>query len=150
MVIYNQTGATLSRGIGPDPLQEDARAQTGLRQKLQVDCGPCEPREEAADVDLAALQNGEPLADYRHIALVEVTKRPRGRFTGDNPMNQGSRIAPLLNRHLRDNRQRFTILIQRGSIADDKDFRMPSDSEVWLDAYPPGAICTNVQPFASG
>src|ERR1700730_3910110 len=104
MVIYNQPGAPLSRGIGPDPLQEDARAQTGLREKMQVEWGPCEPSEAAADVDLAALQNGEPLADHCHIALVEVTKRPRGRFTGDNPMNQGSRITPLLNRHLGDTR----------------------------------------------
>jgi len=40
--------------------------------------GPCEPRDRAAYMDLAALQNGETLADYRHGALIEVTKRPGG------------------------------------------------------------------------
>ena len=64
--------------------------------------GPGEPCEEPAEVDFAALQNGEALADYGHVALVEVAKRPRPRFARDHPVNQVSRIASLLNRYLCD------------------------------------------------
>ena len=66
--------------------------------------GPREPREEAAYVDLAALQNGKTFADYGHVSLVEVAKWPGARFTGDKPVNQVSGIASLLNSNLRHTR----------------------------------------------
>ena len=49
--------------------------------------GPRDPREEAAYVELAALQDGETLADYGHVPLVELAKRYGNRFTSDAPVN---------------------------------------------------------------
>jgi len=38
-------------------------------------------------VELAALQDGETLADYGHVPLVELAKRYGNRFTSDAPVN---------------------------------------------------------------
>ena len=61
MVIHNEPRPPLPRDIGPDPLQEHAYAQTGLRQELEMHRGPGEPCEEPTEMDFAALQNGEAL-----------------------------------------------------------------------------------------
>src|SRR5438105_2979898 len=129
MMIHNEPGPALSRHIGPNPLHEDANAKTGLRQELQMDSRPSEARQESADVDLAALENGKTLTDHRHVALIEVTKWRRRGFAGNTPVNQLARIPPLLHRYLRYARQRLTILIERCSIADHEDFRVPWHSE---------------------
>ena len=110
--------------------------------------GPGEPCDEPANVDFAGLQNGEALADYGQISLIEVAKRCRPRFARDHPVNQLSRIASLLNRYLRDTGQRLAILIERGSITHHKDFRMPRYRDVRLDTHSPGAIGFDIQPLA--
>ena len=65
-----------------------------------MDGGPCEPCQKAAYADLAALQNGETLADYGHVSFVEIAKWLRPRFAGNTPTDQFSGVPPLLNRHL--------------------------------------------------
>src|SRR5438132_13089876 len=100
-MIHDEPGPALPRHIGPNPLHEDAHAKAGLRQKLQMHSRPSEPRQDAADVDLAGLENGKTLADYRHVALIEVTKRTRCGFAGNTPVNQRPGITPLLHRYLR-------------------------------------------------
>src|ERR1700722_4914437 len=72
-VVNNEPGAPLSCDIGPYPLQEDPRAQTGLPQELQMHSCPGEPGEEAAGMNLPALEYGKALADHGHIAFIEVT-----------------------------------------------------------------------------
>src|SRR5579863_3111494 len=124
MVIHNEPGAPLSGKIGPHPLQKDANAKVGLRQELEVYRGPCEPREAAVQMYLAALENGKTLAHHRHSAFVEVAERPGRRFAGETPVNQFAGVAALLNRYLRDAGQSRTILIERGSVAHHKNFRM--------------------------
>src|SRR3954453_1045268 len=125
MMIHNEPGPALSRHIGPNPLHEDATAKTGLRQNPQMDSRPSEPRQNAAHVDLAALENGKTFADHRHVAFVEVTKRTRRGFAGNTPLNQLPGVAPLLHCYLRYAGQRLTILIERCSIADHEDLRVP-------------------------
>src|SRR6476660_2741864 len=101
MLIHDESGPSLACKIGPYPLQTDARAKVGLPQKLEMDCGPREPRDVAAYMDTASLQNGETLADYGHAALVEVAKRLGRRLAGQTPVDQSPDIATLLHRHLR-------------------------------------------------
>ena len=87
MVIDDQPRAASSGQIGPNPLEEDTYAKVGLRQELEVYSGPHQPCRKAADVDLAALQDGETLSHDGHTPLVEVTKRTLRGFAGDAPMD---------------------------------------------------------------
>src|SRR3954451_12359 len=112
MMIHDEPGPSLPRHIGPNPLHEDAHSKTGLRQELQMHSRPSEARHEAADVELAALENGETLTDHCHVALIEVTKWTRRGFAGKTPVNQPPGVTPLLHRYLRYAGQRLTILIE--------------------------------------
>jgi hypothetical protein len=109
---------------------------------------PREPRRKAAQVDLAGLQNGKTLADYGHVAFVEVTKWTRCGFSGDTSVNELPRIASLLHRYLRHTGQRLAILIERRSITNHQDLRVAWHCEVLLDPYAPGAIGLCTQPLA--
>src|SRR2546430_10513661 len=46
-------------------------------------------------------------------------------------------------------RQRFSVLIERGRIADHENFRMIWNSKIGLDAHATGAIGLRPQPFSS-
>ncbi len=102
IMIHNQPRSTLSCEVSPDPLHKNAQAKTGLSQKLKVDSGPCEPCYEPAEVNLAALQDGEVLAHNGHAAFVEITEGFRHRRASHTPMNQISCVSPLLHCHLCD------------------------------------------------
>src|SRR5260370_42309393 len=93
-MIHNESGAPLSSEIHPNPLQEVTHAKAGLRQELQMHCGPSQQCERAACMKPAALQNSETLADYRHGAFIEVPKRPADSFAASPPSNH--RSAPLI------------------------------------------------------
>src|SRR2546430_15924646 len=77
MMINYQPGTALSGDVGPAPLQEDAHSKVRLRQELEMNACPHEPREKSAHANLAGLQDGEPLPDHRHAALVEVRSEER-------------------------------------------------------------------------
>src|SRR6266404_70466 len=77
MVIHDQARATLPRQVGPDPLQKHTDPKARLPHEFEVHGRPRQPREKAAHVDSPALQDGEPLSHYGHVALVEVPERSR-------------------------------------------------------------------------
>src|SRR5258705_10223720 len=91
--------------------------------------GPCQPCQEATDPNPSALQDGEPLPDYRHVPFVEVAERTRCWSPRDPLVNQSSRIASLLHRHLRDTRQRLPVLLERGGVAHVSTGHTPRRSE---------------------
>src|SRR5262249_56049174 len=95
------------------PLHEDADAKARLAQEFEMYRGPCHPREKAAEVDPAAVQHGEALADDGHRSFVEVPEGLQGGLPRDASANQPRRIVSLLHRNLRDPGKRTTILIAR-------------------------------------
>src|SRR5205823_4868866 len=143
MMINDQPGTAPSGDVGPDPLQEDAHSKVRLRQELEMNACPHEPREKSAHANLTGLQDGEPLPDHRHAALVEVAKRTQRRSAPETLSDQPSRIAAFLDRDLRHTGQGSSVLLERRGIADDEDLGMPRDREVLLDAYPSGPIRRN-------
>src|SRR5580700_4270722 len=111
--IQNQPRTALPGDAGPHPLQKDSHTQIALRQKLQVHHSPYKPREESAELDLSRLQDGETLANHRHVSFVPVTKRRELRFADNPTVNQLPHVASLLHRDLRDARQGLSILFER-------------------------------------
>jgi hypothetical protein len=71
----NQAGRSFATEVCPDPLEEDAKPQAALRQKLYVDQSPDKPREQSTHLYSPALQHGKTLTDYGKVALIEVAKR---------------------------------------------------------------------------
>src|SRR5580698_5101177 len=65
VMIHYKARPTLSSIRSPNPLQEDTHALTRLRQKLQVNKPPGQPREESVHPNLAGLQYGEASTYYR-------------------------------------------------------------------------------------
>src|SRR3954463_543998 len=87
-----------------------------------------------------ALQHCPTLAADRHVALVEVTKRLGRPLAGKLAPNQFSSIASLLHCNLSDARQWFSVLIERGRIADHENFRMIWNSKIGLNTNAASAI----------
>src|SRR5439155_7755041 len=114
--------------------------QTELRQKRDVNESPRQPRNETVQVKFAALQNPVAFADHGHGAFVEVTKRLGRPLAGKLAPNQFSSIASLLHCNLSDARQRFSVLIERGRIADHDNLRMIWNSKIGLDTNAAGSI----------
>src|SRR5882724_1444378 len=75
LIIHDETRTALSGQEQPAPLQEHADFQAELRQKSDMNESPCEPRDEAVQVELSALQNAVAFADHGHGAFVEIAKR---------------------------------------------------------------------------
>src|SRR6266576_2996770 len=140
VIIHDQLRTTLSGQEQPAPLQEHADFQTELRQKHDVNESPPQPRNETVQPKFAALQNCVPLADDGHGAFVEVTKRLGRPLAVKLAPNQFSSIASLLHCNLSDARQWFSVLIERGRIADYENFRMIWNSKIGLNTNAAGAI----------
>src|SRR6266446_4487381 len=140
LIIHDETRTALSGQEHPAPLQEHADFQTELRQKRDVNESPCEPREETVQTNFPALQNCVTLADDGHGAFVEVTKRLGRPLAGKLAPNQFSSIASLLHCNLSNSRQWFSVLIERGSIADHENFRMIWNSKIGLNTNAASAI----------
>src|SRR5262249_25794028 len=148
MMIDDQPRAPLARQKGPNPLQEDAQAEAGCGQELEVDESPNHPREQAAHLDLPTLQYGEAPSHHGHGALVEVAKRSRLFAAGYTAVNKFSRIMSLLHSHLCDAGKGLAVLLKCRGIADHKSFGMSWDSQISLTAYPPGTVRLHVEPLA--
>src|SRR3954452_12598458 len=140
LIIHDQPRTALSGQEQPGPLQEHADFQTELRQKRDVNESPPQPRNETVQPKFAALQNCVPFADDGHGAFVEVTKRLGRLLAGKLTPNQFSSVASLLHCNLCHASQWFSVLIQRGRIADHKNFRMTWNSKIRLDTNATGAI----------
>src|SRR5215831_2925368 len=110
-MIDDQPRAPLARQKGPNPLQEDAQAEAGCGQELEVDESPNHPREQSAHLDLPTLQYGKTLAHYSHGALVEVAKRSRLFAACYTAVNKFSCIMSLLDSHLGDAGKGFAVLL---------------------------------------
>src|SRR5208282_4860872 len=113
VVVHYQPGASLARQKGPGPLHKHAYAEIGGGEKLDVYGRPREPREKSAYMNLAALHDRKAFANHRHVALIEITKRPRHCFSGQAFCNQPSRVASSLHRDLGDTRQWLAVLLNR-------------------------------------
>src|SRR5262245_19587533 len=147
-MIDDQARSPLARQKGPNPLQEDAQAEAGCGQELEVDESPNHPRGQSAHLDLPTLQYGKTLAHHGHVALVKIAKRSRLFAAGDTAVNKVSRIVSLLYSHLDEAGKGFAVLLQRRGIADHKNFGMSGDSQISLNAYPPGTVRLHVEPLA--
>ena len=112
MVIHDESGTPLAGEVCPNPLQEDGQTETRRRQELQVYACPCEPCSEPLHSDLVTLQNGKALANYRHVAFVEVTEWTGRRRTGYAVVNDSSCITSLLHRDLRDAGKRLAVFLE--------------------------------------
>ncbi len=110
--------------------------------------GPDEPRTEAAHSDLPALQDGEALAHDGHAAFVEIMKWVGRAIPDDAAVNKFPCIAPLLYRYLCNSWQRLAVLIERRGIANHEELGVSRNTQVILDAHPPGSVCLHLQPLA--
>src|SRR5437870_8593307 len=149
LIIHDQPRTALSGQEQPAPLQEHADFQTELRQKRDVNESPAQPRNETVQPKCASLQNCVALADDGHGAFLEVTKRLGRPLAGKLTPNQFSSVASLLHCNLSDARQRFSVLIERGRIADHENFRMIWNSKIGLDTNATSTIRFGAQPFSS-
>src|ERR1700730_9917526 len=101
-------------------------------------------------MDLSGLQNGEPFPHNRHAALIEVLEWFRRRSAHNAAVNRPAGIPALLKCHLSDSRERFAVLIERCSVANDKDFRMPWNAELRLHTSSSCSIGVHVEPLTCG
>src|SRR5215469_9359505 len=115
-----------------------------------MDGGPGEPREESAETNFVAFQNGEVLADDGHVSLIEISERTRGTGAGDARVDQLASIASLLHGDLRNAGQRLPVVIERRSISHDKNLGMAGHGKVFLYPDPAGVVCFHAQPFTRG
>src|SRR6267154_327663 len=112
-----------------------------------MDRRPCQPGDKPAHPDRPGLQDGETLADYRHVSLVEVAERMPCGFPRDASVNQLSRITSLLHRNLSDARQRLSVLLEGSSITNHKNLPMPRHATIRLHLDPARAIGFYRQPI---
>ena len=100
-MIHDEPGAPLTGYKGPSPLQEHTQAEAGRSQKLEVNESPNEPSAESARLKLPALQYSKALANYRHVALIEIAKWSLLRAAVYPAMDEFPRVTSLLHSHLR-------------------------------------------------
>ena len=120
MVLNDEPRATLSGHISPYPLDKNADSKIGRGEKLEVYERPGEPREESAEVNFAALQNGKTLANNSHVPFVEISEGSPRDLAFDLSGNYAPHIAPLLDRNLCDARQWSSVLNQGSHVAGSK------------------------------
>jgi hypothetical protein len=100
---------------------------------------PEQPSKETAHAKATALQHGEILADDRHVTFVEVPKRPLGVASSEVIRDQPAHVPPLLDRDLRDPRQRPAIPQHGRGITDNKYCGPIRDIHEWSHG---NAACT--------
>ena len=113
-----------------------------------MDKRPSKPGYQPANLHLVTLQNRKVLADYGHVAFVEVRKRTRRRFTCDAAVKELSRITSLLHGDLCNPGKWLAILFKRGGISNHEDLRVAKHTEISLNAHPAGTIGFHVEPFS--
>src|ERR1700722_10659017 len=96
---------------------------------------------------MTGLQDGEVLADYRHIALVAVSKRSTVLASPDPVGDDTSDKPALLNGRLCHSGNRMTVLGHRGCIAHNKDIGRLGDVHESADECSPGAVCLGPEHF---
>src|ERR1700730_11118271 len=110
---------------------------------------PREPGEYSAQPDPTCLKDCETSSDNGHISFIEVPERLGGGLREQNLGDTSPCIATLLNRHLGDTRQWFSVLFKGSGISDYIYVWISVNSEVVLYADAAGAVRLYVQPFTS-
>jgi len=101
---------------------------------------PDEPGCRTTQAKSPALEKREVLADHRHAAAVEVAKRRAWRALAQVCAQDPTDMAALLDRDLRDARQRAVVLHHARRIADDEHVRMLREAQLSADAGAAGTI----------
>ena len=112
MVTHDEPRTPLAGEIRPNPLQEDRQTETRGREELQVDGCPGKPCSEPAYSELVTLQDGKAFPNDRHVAFVEVTKRPGRRAAGYASAKDLSCITTLLHGHLGNAGKRLAVFFE--------------------------------------
>src|ERR1700728_1011762 len=110
---------------------------------------PREPGEFPAQPDPTCLKDCETSSDNGHISFIEVSERLGGGPTKQTLGDSTTCIAALLNRHLGDTRQWFTVLFKGSGISDYIYVWISGNSEIVLNANAASAVRLHVQPFTS-
>src|SRR6202034_2100995 len=110
---------------------------------------PREPGEYPAQPDPTCLKDCETSSDNGHISLIEVPERLGGGLTKQTLGDSSPGIATLLNRHLDDTRQWFSVLFKGSRMSDYIHVWISGNSEVVLNADAAGAVRLYVQPFTN-
>src|SRR4051812_19360217 len=79
-MVHDEARAARAGEISPYPLKEDAHAHAGEGEEFNVNKGPRQPREVAAQFEWTGLDNRKALADDCHVAFVEVAEGRRRGF----------------------------------------------------------------------
>src|SRR5580704_13096672 len=111
---------------------------------------PRKPGYNPAQPDFTCLKDCETRSDNGHIPFIEISERLGGGLTKQALSDAPTCIATLLNRHLSDTGQRFSVLLQRSSISDYIYVWMSGNREIVLNADAAGAVRLHVQPFTGG
>src|SRR6266849_3801981 len=101
-------------------------------------------------MNLAALHNGKALANYRHVAFVEITEGRRRCFSRQASGNQPSCVSSFLHRYLGHAGQRLAVLLSRRRIADHKNLRMSGHGEIGLNLDASRAIGSTPSHLPAG
>src|SRR5580693_5867284 len=101
---------------------------------------PCEPGYYPAQPDFTCLKDCETRSDNGHISFIEISERLGEGLTIQGLSDAPTCIATLLNRHLSDTRQGFSVLFQRSSISDYVYVWMSGNREIVLNADTAGAV----------
>src|SRR5580704_17281052 len=110
---------------------------------------PREPGDYPAQPDPTCLKDCETSSDNGHISPIEVSERLGGGLAVQTLGDSTTCIAALLNRHLGDTRQWFSVLFEESGISDHIYVWISGNSEVVLDADAAGAVRLCVEPFTS-
>jgi len=71
---------------------------------------------QSAQPDFTCLKDCETRSDNGHISFIEISERLGGGLTNQASSDAPTCMATLLNRHLSDTRQWFSVLLERSSI----------------------------------
>src|SRR5258708_7816478 len=96
---------------------------------------------------MTGLEDGEVLADYRHIAFVAVSKRSTILASPDTVGDDTTDKSTLLNGCLRHSGDGVTILSHRGCISHDKDGGRLGDVHESANECAPSAVRRRPQHF---
>ena len=144
----DEAGAAAEGQILEAPLDEDENAALELNDVDEVDKEPDKPGGKTEKVNAENVGNGSGAADDGHVAFVEVMEARGKSFTGQARGDNFCGEAAPLNGDLGDARKGLAILILgKGEIADNEDFRMAENGEVGLDLDAAGAIGFGVEAF---
>src|SRR2546430_15040175 len=109
---------------------------------------PGQPGDEAGNMEFPEVSDGGGATDSGETAFVYVVKVLPG-LTLQIALNVSRRCRSFLHGYRRDSGKQLTVFIFEGSqVANDKDFRMPSNTQVGIHQHSPGAIDGNAQLFS--